>query len=210
MDREDAHGRAAPDCMSVDAVCRQLGLNRAYLLRHRVAPLGVEQGRLVLAMADVDADEVAGAIGWAARMPVERRKIANPVIIAILSGESATARPARLDGRVARLLARTPGAEVARLVRRLVIDAVDRNASGISLTRDAESLHAVDAGGRERERLDPALADAVFARLAELAEVMDTRPAEGSFLLARGSRNIRVAVRIESDDVATLEFAAAA
>lgn len=99
-------------------------LDPRFLARHGIVPLGVEDGRLVVAMADPDDRATIAALGFAARREIVVRAgaVARPVAPSLFGrigaafGGAAVAQWVRIDT-LARLVAdgATPAAALARI-----------------------------------------------------------------------------------------------
>ncbi len=197
-----------------------LELSPRYLRQRQVVPLGEEDGRLVLAMADPSDDETAAAIELACARPVERRAGLPSEIDAAIdrlygAGKSRLARIVEehaLDKELENRNfgnAKAPGAEsveelqdlageapAVRLAAVLIERALACNASDIHIEPFASRLqvrYRIDGVLQAAEAPPRELAPALVSRIKIMAklDIAERRlPQDGRISLALGGREV--------------------
>ena len=176
-----------------------------FLRRARAWPVRVEEGRLLLALADPLDGFAAQAASLATGLPVAPA-VAEPAAIAAALGhlEAAAAPPSASAPEdaaagaedAARLRDRASEAPVVRHVNALILDAVERGASDIHLEATETGLRTrlrVDGVLREAGAVPPALGAGIVSRLKIMArlDVAERRlPQDGRLRMAVRGRDV--------------------
>lgn len=210
-------GLARIDRDALSSVVPVEGLNRRFLARHAMLPIAMKAGALTVAVADPGDSEAQAALRFAVRCPI-RLRIAcfSAIAEAIGPVELPRPRPPRRgstpeERAAARMIARVPGAEIARLTRRLLTDALERGASDLMIARDAQDFVVTGRGGdevRPVERLSAADGAAVIARLRVLSGTPadPNTPGTGIVTIRVNGRDIAVEASFEPSERVTLRF----
>jgi len=179
------------------------GLNLGWLQRNAVLPLGMDDHRLEVAMADpLDSDAIAGLAFATERLVVPRIGLRSDIMdhLAAIEGGGAQFGEESSSDDLDRFTDSESDAPVIRLVDRLMARAVKSKASDVHIEPMARALSIrfrIDGTLREIERHPPGLAEALASRIKVMAQldISESRlPQDGRLRLTVAGRDVDVRV----------------
>ncbi len=181
-----------------------IGLNRLFLRRHAAAELGTTDGRLRVAMADAEDQELIDGLAFATQLPISISVATFSQIDELYRREGFDDQAPGFDTDVrddfARLAESESDAPVIRRVQSLLDGAAQRRASDVHIEPMARHViirYRIDGRLVEVERLPLQLAPPIASRIKVMAalDIAESRlPQDGRIRLTSRGRDIDVRV----------------